>query len=134
MRILFGIIYFLLFILQISGLSDWLGLQMAGLQVIPSWALVTIVLLLLSFVTEFTSNVACTAMVLPILAEMVRQTIHNCIHYIEFYTLHKNNRIFLHSPKIFVLLDIAGLRAKVAHNFYKLFFCSFKRKTTEYAH
>ncbi len=61
----------LYYLFQMSGLSDWLGLQMAVLQVIPSWALVAIILLLLSFVTEFTSNVACTAIVLPILAEMV---------------------------------------------------------------
>ena len=44
---------------------------MSVLQSVPTWILVGIVCLFLSFFTEFTSNVAVVSIVMPVLAEMV---------------------------------------------------------------
>jgi sodium-dependent dicarboxylate transporter 2/3/5 len=51
-----------------SGLSNWLGLQLEGLSGFPPWLLVLAVCLLVTFLTELTSNTATTQMVLPIVA------------------------------------------------------------------
>ena len=53
----------------------WLGGKMQALSAIPTWLLVGIVSLLLSFFTEFTSNVAVISIVMPVLAEMVSHSI-----------------------------------------------------------
>ncbi len=51
-----------------SGLSDWLGGQFAGLQGQSPILVMILVCVVLTFLTELTSNTATTEMVLPILA------------------------------------------------------------------
>jgi sodium-dependent dicarboxylate transporter 2/3/5 len=51
-----------------SGLSTWLGGQMEGLSGLPPLAIVLAVCLLITFLTELTSNTATTQMALPVLA------------------------------------------------------------------
>lgn len=53
---------------QITGLASWLGAQMAIFQGLSVLVLVFVVITLVNFFTEFTSNLATTAMLLPILA------------------------------------------------------------------
>lgn len=51
-----------------SGLADWIGSQAVLLASFPTFALVLILILCVNFLTEITSNLATTAMLLPILA------------------------------------------------------------------
>ena len=53
---------------QITGLASWLGAQMSMLQGLSLVLLVLVIVGLVNFFTEFTSNLATTAMLLPILA------------------------------------------------------------------
>jgi sodium-dependent dicarboxylate transporter 2/3/5 len=53
-----------------SGLSGWFGQQLAGLSVLPPLALVLGICLLITFLTELTSNTATAEMFLPILAAL----------------------------------------------------------------
>ena len=53
---------------QITGLASWLGAQMSVFQGLSVLVLVFVVITLVNFFTEFTSNLATTAMLLPILA------------------------------------------------------------------
>jgi sodium-dependent dicarboxylate transporter 2/3/5 len=53
---------------QITGLASWLGAQMSVFQGLSLLVLVFVVITLVNFFTEFTSNLATTAMLLPILA------------------------------------------------------------------
>jgi solute carrier family 13 (sodium-dependent dicarboxylate transporter), member 2/3/5 len=53
---------------QTSGLSLWLGGRLAALHGIPPFALMLIVCVAITFLTEFASNTAATQMVLPVLA------------------------------------------------------------------
>ncbi|MEW5993564.1 MAG: SLC13 family permease [Candidatus Zixiibacteriota bacterium] len=53
-----------------SGLSEWLGVQLTGLSGFPPLLLVASVCLLITFLTELTSNTATTQMVLPILGSL----------------------------------------------------------------
>lgn len=53
-----------------SGLSVWIGEQLAGLSSLPPVLIVLSVCLMLTFMTELTSNTATTQMVLPILASL----------------------------------------------------------------
>ena len=53
---------------QITGLASWLGAQMSIFQGLSLLVLVFVVITLVNFFTEFTSNLATTAMLLPILA------------------------------------------------------------------
>ncbi|XP_075892464.1 Na(+)/citrate cotransporter isoform X2 [Nelusetta ayraudi] len=55
---------------EVSGLSKWLGDQMAPLQSIPPWAIAIILCLLIATFTECTSNVATATLFLPVLASM----------------------------------------------------------------
>ncbi|TNN01689.1 solute carrier family 13 member 5 [Takifugu rubripes] len=55
---------------EISGLSKWMGDQMAPLQNIPPWAIAIILCLLIATFTECTSNVATATLFLPVLASM----------------------------------------------------------------
>ena len=50
-----------------TGLSDWIGLQLTPLGGLPTIALIGCVCLMMTFLTEFTSNVATTTTLLPIL-------------------------------------------------------------------
>lgn len=56
---------------QQTGLAEWIGSQFAG-QIAgwPVWMMVAAVCLLLTFMTEFTSNVATVSAILPILASV----------------------------------------------------------------
>jgi solute carrier family 13 (sodium-dependent dicarboxylate transporter), member 2/3/5 len=53
-----------------SGLAKWIGENLMGLQAVPFWALVLILVIGVNFLTEITSNLATTAMLLPILASV----------------------------------------------------------------
>ena len=53
-----------------SGLSQWLGNQLSQLETIPIWVLIIIICSTITFLTELTSNMATTEVVLPILAAM----------------------------------------------------------------
>ena len=55
---------------QSSGLALWIGEQLKTLDTIPLIALVFIVIACINFVTEITSNMATTALMLPILASL----------------------------------------------------------------
>ncbi|KAM8852929.1 Na(+)/citrate cotransporter isoform 1-T1 [Synchiropus picturatus] len=55
---------------EVSGLSSWMGDQMAPLQSIPPWAIAIILCLLIATFTECTSNVATATLFLPVLASM----------------------------------------------------------------
>lgn len=62
---------FLCYSRQESGLSRWIGAQMAPLHAIPPWAIAVILCLLIATFTECASNVATATLFLPILASMV---------------------------------------------------------------
>jgi len=53
-----------------SGLSGWLGVQLAAMQGLPPILLVLMVCGLLTFLTELTSNTATTEMALPVLGSL----------------------------------------------------------------
>jgi sodium-dependent dicarboxylate transporter 2/3/5 len=53
-----------------SGLAEWIGLQMASLNGVHLIVLLLAIILSVNFLTEVTSNLATTAMILPILAPL----------------------------------------------------------------
>ena len=53
-----------------SGLAVWIGEQLTNLENLPLFLLVVILIAAVNFLTEVTSNLATTAMLLPILASM----------------------------------------------------------------
>jgi len=53
-----------------TGLSAWMGSQLRGLEALPTPLLVLVVVLLMTFLTEFTSNVATSTILLPIFGEL----------------------------------------------------------------
>jgi sodium-dependent dicarboxylate transporter 2/3/5 len=53
---------------EVSGLSEWLGGQLTGLRVLPLSMFIALMCLGICFMSEFTSNLATTQLVLPILA------------------------------------------------------------------
>jgi solute carrier family 13 (sodium-dependent dicarboxylate transporter), member 2/3/5 len=53
-----------------SGLAAWIGQAMAGLQVLPTIALILGVTLIIIFLTELTSNTATAAAFLPVLGSL----------------------------------------------------------------
>jgi sodium-dependent dicarboxylate transporter 2/3/5 len=53
-----------------SGLSEWLGGQLVGLKAVHPIVLVAVICLLITFLTELTSNTATAEMFLPILAAL----------------------------------------------------------------
>ncbi|MCB9080288.1 MAG: DASS family sodium-coupled anion symporter [Lewinellaceae bacterium] len=53
-----------------SGLAEWIGGQMALLNGVPMLILLLVVIAAVNFLTEITSNLATTAMILPILAPL----------------------------------------------------------------
>lgn len=55
---------------QASGLAEYLGNQLNVIDGFPIWAIIFIIVLSMNFLTEITSNLATTAMILPILAPM----------------------------------------------------------------
>ncbi|SIP94674.1 SLC13 family permease [Maribacter ulvicola] len=55
---------------EISGLAVWIGSQMASLSGLPIVFLILVLIAAVNFLTEITSNLATTAMLLPVLAPM----------------------------------------------------------------
>jgi sodium-dependent dicarboxylate transporter 2/3/5 len=53
---------------QASGLSDWIGERLAGLSGVPPLLLVALICLMVTFLTEVTSNTATATMLMPVLA------------------------------------------------------------------
>ena len=53
---------------EVTGLAQWFGMQMTLLEALPLLLLILIVIFSVNFITELTSNLATTAMLLPILA------------------------------------------------------------------
>lgn len=53
---------------EMTGLAVWFGTQMTLLQALPLILLILIIVFSVNFITELTSNLATTAMLLPILA------------------------------------------------------------------
>jgi sodium-dependent dicarboxylate transporter 2/3/5 len=50
-----------------TGLDQWIGSHLAGLTALPTVAMIVIICLAITFLTELTSNTATTTMILPIL-------------------------------------------------------------------
>jgi sodium-dependent dicarboxylate transporter 2/3/5 len=53
---------------EVTGLAIWIGSQMTLLQALPLILLIVVIITSVNFITEITSNLATTAMLLPILA------------------------------------------------------------------
>ena len=68
--LLFGGGFALAYGFRTTGLSQLIGEQFAGLASAPPWLIVVAICLVLTFLTELTSNLATTEMVLPILASV----------------------------------------------------------------
>lgn len=58
---------------RVSGLSKWLGTQLAHLNTIPPYAIVIIVCVMITAFTEVTSNTATATIFLPILASLAEE-------------------------------------------------------------
>ncbi|MFC1555641.1 SLC13 family permease [candidate division KSB1 bacterium] len=50
-----------------SGLSEWLGNNMQALKDLPLWCFILIIALMVTFLTELTSNIATTSVFMPIM-------------------------------------------------------------------
>jgi sodium-dependent dicarboxylate transporter 2/3/5 len=70
-----------------SGLSLWLGSQLAGLNALPPILIILMISLLVTFLTELTSNTATTEMILPVLAGVAIATDTNPLLYMIPATL-----------------------------------------------
>lgn len=55
---------------QESGLALWLGGQMESFEVLPFFFIILFTVAMINFLTEITSNLATTAMILPVLAPL----------------------------------------------------------------
>jgi len=55
---------------EVSGLAVWIGSQMTALSGLPILVLILVLVAAVNFLTEITSNLATTAMLLPILAPL----------------------------------------------------------------
>ena len=55
---------------EISGLAIWLGELMTTLNALPLFILIIVLIAAVNFLTEITSNLATTAMILPVLASL----------------------------------------------------------------
>ena len=55
---------------EVSGLAAWLGLQLSALKGIPFIVMLLVIVFMVNFLTEMTSNVATCTLILPILAEL----------------------------------------------------------------
>lgn len=55
---------------ETSGLAVWIGTQLASLESIPLFMLLLILITAVNFLTEITSNLATTAMLLPVLVSL----------------------------------------------------------------
>ena len=50
-----------------TGLTGWIGDQLTGLSSFPLWAVVLCVCLIITFLTELTSNTATSTIILPVM-------------------------------------------------------------------
>lgn len=55
---------------QSSGLALWIGEQLKSLQTVPLIVLLLVIIASVNFITEITSNIATTALMLPVLASL----------------------------------------------------------------
>jgi sodium-dependent dicarboxylate transporter 2/3/5 len=55
---------------KVSGLAEWIGLQLSALQGLNVFLLLVVLVTAINFLTEITSNLATTSMMLPILAPL----------------------------------------------------------------
>jgi sodium-dependent dicarboxylate transporter 2/3/5 len=53
-----------------SGLAAWIGSQLELLQQVPFYLMILVIILMVNFLTEITSNVATASMILPVLAAL----------------------------------------------------------------
>lgn len=51
-----------------TGLDQWIGQQLSGIQNLPIWMMILVLCLGMTFLTEFTSNTATATMILPVIA------------------------------------------------------------------
>ena len=79
----------LLISLQTSGLSDWIGQQLTILEVLTEPVLIIVLGILVTIITQFTSNVASASLLMPIASTMVRN--------LPFFFRLISNRIKLNS-------------------------------------
>lgn len=56
--------------IEVTGLAQWLGSQAAPLSALPAWVSVVIVCLVITFLTELTSNTATAAALVPVAASI----------------------------------------------------------------
>jgi sodium-dependent dicarboxylate transporter 2/3/5 len=55
---------------EVSGLAAWIGKSLSVLQILPFFLILMLVVTMVNFLTEITSNVATVSMVLPVLIAM----------------------------------------------------------------
>ncbi len=55
---------------QSSGLAEWFGNRLTTLEFLPLWMMLLIIIILVNFFTEITSNVATASVLLPILGAL----------------------------------------------------------------
>ena len=53
-----------------SGLTEWLGGKMAGLNSLPFWLILLAVVALVNYLTELTQNMATCTLMIPVLAAL----------------------------------------------------------------
>jgi solute carrier family 13 (sodium-dependent dicarboxylate transporter), member 2/3/5 len=53
---------------QVSGLAEWMGNNLLIFETVPIFLIILMTILFVNFLTEFTSNVATAAMILPVLS------------------------------------------------------------------
>ncbi|MFT7623110.1 MAG: sodium-dependent dicarboxylate transporter 2/3/5 [Myxococcota bacterium] len=58
---------------KVTGLSSWIGHQLAGLASLPLWAMIGVAALSVTFLTEITSNTATTTILMPVLAAVCKE-------------------------------------------------------------
>ncbi|OQV21719.1 Solute carrier family 13 member 2 [Hypsibius exemplaris] len=66
---------------QASGLTEWLKDQMHHFSVLPPWAIVIVISLLIATVTEFASNGAIATIFLPVLAKLAEVSDVNPLYF-----------------------------------------------------
>jgi sodium-dependent dicarboxylate transporter 2/3/5 len=55
---------------KMTGLSEWVGLRLGGLAGMPTWMMIGLVALSVTFLTEVTSNTATTTILMPVLGSV----------------------------------------------------------------
>ncbi|KAL3094289.1 hypothetical protein niasHS_004045 [Heterodera schachtii] len=65
-----------------SGLSDWIGARLTSLETLPDWVFIACACLLVTFLTEFSSNVATASIFIPMVASIARANRTNPLVYV----------------------------------------------------